>query len=231
MMREIRQLTHDDMLETARIMGEAYPAFNMFSPDDLEKAADRMDKMAQDEAISFYGLFMDEQLVGVMRLYDYQMKLLSAELLCGGIGGVAVDLRHKKKKVAFDMLQFFLRHYRDKGATVAALYPFRPDFYRQMGFGLGTKMNRYAFKPAELPNGRRDGVSFLGVADKEEIRDCYNRQRAQTNGLFALLENDFGSLFRSHKHYVVGYREDGVLRSYMIYYFHRNSQDTFLSNV
>lgn len=35
---------------------------------------------------------------------------------------------------------FYLRHYRERGTPLTALYPFRPDFYRSMGFGFGTKV-------------------------------------------------------------------------------------------
>ena len=86
-----------------------------------------------------------------MRLFDFRMTLHETAVSIGGVGGVAVDLAHKKQKVARDMILFFLRHYREKGAALTTLHPFRPDFYRQMGFGHGTKMNQYRVKPASLP--------------------------------------------------------------------------------
>jgi predicted acetyltransferase len=43
-----------------------------------------------------------------MRLYDFTMKLLSTRTLVGGLGSVAVDLLHKKEKVARDMILRFM---------------------------------------------------------------------------------------------------------------------------
>jgi predicted acetyltransferase len=46
----------------------------------------------------------------------------------GGIGNVAVDLRRKKEHIAKDMMEYIHKHYRDSGAPMALLWPFRPDF-------------------------------------------------------------------------------------------------------
>ena len=46
-----------------------------------------------------FGLFEDGQMRGIMRWYDFTMNFFGAQTLVGGIGGVAVDLLHKKEKV------------------------------------------------------------------------------------------------------------------------------------
>jgi predicted acetyltransferase len=58
------------------------------------------------------------------------------------------------------MMLYFLRHYREQGAPLVALYPFRPDFYRQMGFGYGTKMDQHRVKPSALPRGPSKSLSI-----------------------------------------------------------------------
>ena len=97
---------------------------------------------------------------------------------------VGVDLAHKKAGVARDLIAAYLAHYRERGATMAILHPFRPDFYRRMGFGYGAKMHQYRLAPATLPaGGARDRVRDLGPADADALIACYDRVQARTNGL------------------------------------------------
>lgn len=153
-MREIRALADGDWAEAARIQAEAYPGVGIVTAADRERAQQNMIDWNERPTVSFYGLFEEEKLLGMMRLHDFQMRLLSTRALTGGVGGVAVALRHKKEKVGRDLLLYFLRHYRQQGACLTALYPFRPDFYKQMGFGFGGKLNRYEIDPKQLPHGR-----------------------------------------------------------------------------
>ena len=44
-------------------------------------------------------------------------------------------------------MEYHHKHYRVSGAPMALLWPFQPDFYRNMGYGYGRKMNKYAMKP------------------------------------------------------------------------------------
>jgi len=52
--------------------------------------------------VHFYGYYNDKnELVGGMRIHDYQMYFNNRKKLrAGGIGLVAVDLLHKKEKIA-----------------------------------------------------------------------------------------------------------------------------------
>jgi len=89
------------------------------------------------------------------------MNLLSTKIPAGGIGFVGVHLLHKKEKVAKEILTYFIDHYKNLGASMALLYPFRPDFYKKMGFGFGTSMNQYKVKPSNLPKGNsKANISF-----------------------------------------------------------------------
>jgi len=166
-----------------------------------------------------------------MRLYDFTMQLLSTKTLVGGVGGVAVDLARKKEKVAYEMLQFFVRHYRKKGACLTALYPFRPDFYKQMGFGYGRKLQQYRIHPSDLPKGpSKANVSLLTSRDRYAFNACYQRVLSQTNGL---LENSpylLDSIFTNEQLLVAGYWAGDDLQGYVIFQFETGRHKSFLSN-
>ncbi len=129
------------------------------------------------------------------------------------------------------MIRYFLDYYRQKGAGLVALYPFRPDFYHRMGFGYGVKMNRYSFRPEALPNaGRGATVDFLGQAHREEIAACYERYLERTNGLIAMPSYLLDALLNDTSSRIVGYREDGRLRGYAVFRFEPAPGDNWLVN-
>ncbi len=230
-MRSIREVQENELDELARITIEAFPGMKVDTPEARQRMMERLHKVRQEPIVHFFGAYEDETMVGVMRCYDFTMKVHETRTLVGGLGGVAVDLRHKKEHVAADMVRFYLNFYRQKGAALVALYPFRPDFYYRMGFGYGVKMNRYSFAPDALPaGGQRTTVETLTVADKAELAACYDRFLERTNGLIALPPHVLDALFTDPASHIVGYRQDGQLRGYLIFRFEAAPGNNWLLN-
>lgn len=229
-MSEMRPIPENDLTQFAWIVANAYPAFDLHSDEQIQRFVQRMaDGLKNDPLALPYGLYRDGRLLGGMRLFDFSMNMFGTMIPVGGVGLVAVDLAHKKQKVAKEMIDFFLRHYRQRGAPLAALYPFRPDFYRQMGFGYGTKMHQYRVHPSALPaGGARERVRFLTQDDKPALADCYARYVAQTHGMMAKREAEVNALFDTAENRIVGYEQDGVLRGYMVFQFKKGK--TFVQN-
>jgi predicted acetyltransferase len=99
-----------------------------------------------------------------------------------------------------------------------------------MGFGYGVKLNRYSFRPDALPAGGSNGVDYLTVADKEELAACYDRLVARSNGLLELPPHVLDALFTDPSHHIVGYREAGQLRGYLIFRFEPAPGENWLLN-
>ena len=227
-MRDIRPLQDDDWAETARIKAEAYPGTGVA---DLERRQKNMIAHNKRPNVTYYGLFEAGKLLGAMTLYDFQMQLLSTQALAGGVGSVAVALQHKKEKVARDMMRYFLRHYRQRGACMTALYPFRPDFYKQMGFGFGGKLNQYIFDPKQLPHGRSKAhLTPLTQSDLQALHDCHHRYWQRTNGLFQRTLLEWEDTLKRKGWHSLGYKKEGQLLGYLLYSFQKGSSDNFLDN-
>lgn len=235
-MRSIRPLVQENYLEFAAITADAYPGIKIKTEEDKERLAQRAAQMSQDATIHFYGLFeesdtLDERLLGVMRLHDFTMQLLSTKTMVGGMGGLAVALLHKKEKIARDMVLFFLHHFRSRNACLASLYPFRPDFYKRMGFGLGAKMNQYRLKPDRFPKGpSKTHLTYLTPADKAAVNDCYNRFAESTNGLFLKNEFALANLFASPAAKIVAYKQEAVVQGYVVFTLNPIDEGNFLRN-
>ncbi len=235
-MSEIRILSPDEFDAMARIFANAYPGLKIVSLEERERLKERMLKVHQEEpAIDFYGLFRDGQLLGIMCFYDFSMNFLGARILAGGVGQVAVDLAHKKEHVAKEMMAYFLRHYRERGAPLVALYPFRPDFYRNMGFGYGTKMNQYCVKPSALPRSPSRArwpstacIRYLTEEDKQALLDCHHRFVDRTHGMIEKTGREIKRLFGNPQHRIVGYEADGQIQGYLVFTFDQG--ETFILN-
>lgn len=230
-MDEIRQLSEGELASFARIVAFAYPGIGLHSEEDIERFAQRLAWLAEDPALHFWGLFRDGALLGAMRLHDFTMNLLGTRAAVGGVGLVGVDFAHKQEHVARDLIAFFLRRCRDAGLPLATLYPFRPDFYKVMGFGYGTKMSRYRARPASLPGGgARERVGFLGRADKAAVRACYDRYLSRTHGMIERGERGFERMFDYAESRIVGYREGEEIHGYLRFSFVPARADNYLLN-
>ena len=230
-MRTIREIHEDELDELIRITVEAFPGMKVESRADRDRMRERLAKVMNEPIVHFFGVFEGAAMIGVMRCYDFTMKLRETRALVGGLGGVAVDLRHKKEHVAADMVRFYLDYYRQKGAALTALYPFRPDFYHRMGFGYGVKMNRYSFRPDALPAaGVGAVVDYLTADDRDDLAACYDRFLARTNGLIELSPHMLDALFDDTSARIVGYRQNGALRGYLVFRFEAAPGENWLTN-
>ena len=151
-----------------------------------------------------------------MRWYDYTMNLRGSDVFAGGLGAVAVAFDARRRGVGADLVKGFIAGYRARGATIALLHPFRHDFYRRLGFGYGTKMNRYRFSPRGLPaGGRSDRVPRRAWTAQRRIAGCYERVRARTNGLIVTEAEEFSERLEDVSLRVFAYSDDGgAIRGY-----------------
>lgn len=234
--RDVRPLTASDAAAWTEIIGNAYPVMDLHTTEAREAQAERIRQRFNEPALyaptaRWYGLFEGDTLLGGMRLHDFQMTCFETPLLVGGVGMVAVDLAHKKEHIARDLIAFYLRHYRERGAPLAILYPFRPDFYSAMGFGYGPKMNTYRVAPEALP-ARGDGsrARFLRDEDRASVVDLHNAIAARTHGMIALAPDAAPHYLARPEWRLVGwYGPDGALRGYLAFSFELpNSHSNFV---
>jgi predicted acetyltransferase len=230
-MSEIRELTQAELPAFIAVAANAYPDFPMRTEEERRRVIERFTAQIAVGDTSVHGLVRDGALLGGMKLYDFTMNIHGTQLLTGGVGFVAVDLLHKKEHVAKELIEYFLRYYRDRGAVLTELYPFRPDFYRQMGFGYGTQMSEYPVTPASLPKGpSKAHIAYLTTEDKDALAACYNRLQVRTHGMIAVSPGDYTRWLENPEVRVVGYKRDGHISGYLVFTFKQTREDTFMVN-
>lgn len=227
----IRKLAEEqEFIAFSSIVADAYPGFKVETEEQRKKNVENLMKVQRERPnIHIYGIFEGEQILGGMRFHDFTMNLLSTKIKAGGIGLVAVDFLHKKEKIAKNIIEGFINHYLNEGVSMVLLYPFRPDFYKRMGFGFGTSMSQYRVKPANLPKGSsKSNISFKSEAEANQLLECYTRIYEKTNGLIEKYETDFKLLFQNPKNKVVAFTKDNITEGYIIYQF--KTDDTNVLN-
>lgn len=216
----VKLLADADFPAYVDILARSYPAMGLTTAEQKEqRTAAMLDRQHNEPGATAYGVYRDEILRGGMMCYDFTMQLFAERVLCGGVGAVAVDMLHKKQGIARDLITAFIQHYDEQGAPLVALHPFRPDFYKQMGFGHSTKKARYRITPTALPRGAsRAHLRYLGLDDEALVREFHDRYMSQTHGMFALRDLDVRDrLLANGSLNVVGFvDEGGILQGYMV---------------
>ncbi len=230
-MVEIRKLSSRDIDEFVRIVADAYPGFKITTDKERKRVCQRIARIQkQDPTVDFYGLFRNNKLLGGMRMHNFTMNMFSHLIKVGGVGLVAVDLLHKREHVGKELIEYFLKYYHKRGTCLAALYPFRPDFYRKMGFGYGTKLSQYRIKPANLPKGSsKEHVVFLNKTDKTKIIACYNRFFEKTHGMMKITNSEMGWLNGPGTR-AIGYLDRGKILGYLVFVFKPAKTDNWILN-
>lgn len=219
-MSVINLIPTSDLDAFSRIVANAYPDSGLTTEEERQTFVQRLTEAQQnDDTINVYGLYRNDALIGGMRLLDFNANILGTKMLIGGLGLVCVDLLHKKEKVAKEMVEFFVRHYRERGVSLTSLYPFRPDFYKQMGFGYGTKLSRYRLKPAHVLRGSKQHVSLLSKDDQQALADCYQRFADQHHGMIDRPLSLFETMLSNRDVRIVGYRDGAAIRGYLSFKF------------
>ena len=232
-MSDIRVIGEAERGEFVRIFADAYPGMGVVSPEQRDKCKDRLGRLFEDPRVVEYGLFRDNKMVGIMLHWDFTMNLFGHEVLTGGVGDVAVDLTHKKEHIARELIEFYLEHYHARGAPVAVLWPFRPYFYRQMGFGYGTKINQYRIAPKDLPGSeQRKKVRYLTVDDAPRMNACYNRSAEKVTGMIQQLDIFWQRWFWDYPRFrFVGFESDGRLEGFLKFEFVTRKNGSFIRKV
>ena len=199
-----------------RLFGEAYPIMSLTSADAVNRAADRITAALDEPGTRYVVAERDGAVVGAMRLYDYTMNVRGRDALAGGVGSVAVALAHKRRGVARALIAWYLDHYRSRAAALAILHPFRPDFYRALGFGYGTPTYRYGFRPASLRDGGARGtVRTLREGDVDAMLACAARVHATQNGDIARRRETLVRALADPSVRYAGVDDGGELRAFL----------------
>jgi predicted acetyltransferase len=232
-LEEVKIIAESDYDKFVEITINAYPAeFQNASFEDIQNLKERFLKANKENLeIKSYGLYRESELLGVMRVFEFEMNYRSEIIKTWGIGMVAVDFIHKKEKVAKGLLMKYHNLLKENNVSVSILYPFRSDFYKQMGYGYGHPMSLYYFKPSSFPtNASKSNIGFLTKKHIPNMLKCYNFYAKSTHGMILRKEKFYERFFSSPKTKIVGFKSQEGIDGYLIFQFKKIKEDNFLLN-
>ncbi len=130
-----------------------------------------------------------------------------------GVASVASDPSARRRGLVRELMHRLLRHMREEGCAVSALYPFRPSFYARFGF-VGIPRHRTAsFAPEGLDHlGRVElpgAVERLPMAEAFADYDAFTRRLVGERHGFAVFDEVRAAEFRDDKFWVAIARSGG----------------------
>ena len=184
MAREIRKLTAADIESYLEVYLNAYPAFKALDEECTENFRQKfLFQLREDKDVEAVGLFDDGVLLATMKIVKFDMNLYGKMQRAYGLMSLAVHPLHKKKGAALEMVRYIEAYTREHGGLVLLLLPFRFDFYKNMGYGYGTRLDEYTIRTSGLPVLRdMSGLSMLGQEDVDEVLACYRSFAERNHG-------------------------------------------------
>jgi predicted acetyltransferase len=229
---KLRVLQPDDIDDLIALYRSAFPGEDP-SADERERLRLRLASRMDQPEVSMVGLHRDGRLACAMRVNRYRMTFGAVQVPLHGLGAVAVDLAHKKEKLGKMMVEEFLAMCAAEGAALAALYPFRADFYKRMGFGMGSKKSLYSLPPSAFPppdGSPRVKLRRAGPADDRALCACYNRFAARRHGMFERSARDFEGLLGGEDRHAFVHEQEGRVTGYVVFTFRRVNPHNPLTN-
>ncbi len=176
-----------DVRALAVLWSRAFP--DRRTPDDRER---------QLRAGAGYGGLEDSwvvkrrgRLLAACRLHSLHEYLTGVAVPMMGLAAVAVAPEARRKGLGAALCRNAIRIARERGDVVSVLYPFRPGFYRRLGWGYVGRLHAHRFAPAQLVVDRDAAAAVRPAesADRHALQSCYARVARASHGPIARSEN------------------------------------------
>ncbi len=129
------------------------------------------------------------RIVGGYAYFTFVATLCGRGWPASGLGMVATALDRKKQRVALAVVLDYLKRSRHDSIPLSFLYPFRHDFYADMGWASVAETRQHAIPPAALPlYPERAQVRQVREPDWKEL-DRIHRQALGARGALGLSRN------------------------------------------
>jgi predicted acetyltransferase len=151
------------------------------------------------------------RIVGAFRAYKMAESLNGTLLPMMGLAGVAVSPDARRRGIARTMCRHALLHARERGDFVSVLYPFRPDFYHALGWGLVGELHSFRFRPESLRvDDNSLNVRMATLEDQDGMAACYDRIARHSNGPILRSPYAWKSMFMDAATHAIVYEQNGV---------------------
>lgn len=123
------------------------------------------------------------RIVGAFRAYRMTEYLAGRPAPMLGLAGVAVAPSARRRGIGRRLGEAAIRVGRERGDAVSVLYPFRPSFYRALGWGTVGELRAFHFRPDALHDAdERSAVRAATDRELDALLACYDRVASRSHG-------------------------------------------------
>lgn len=154
----IRNLTTDDLDQYNALLRYAFQV----TEEDLRNAGWRDDEIKQSkfpilERADILGCYDGEQLVSQFAVYPLQMNIYGAVYPIGFITSVSTYPEYSGQGIMSKLMRQSLIRMRERGQSLALLYPYSIPLYRKFGWEIISNKISYSVKDYQIPSRRNEG--------------------------------------------------------------------------
>lgn len=220
----LRTGTVEDVPQFARIAAHSFPAVGYSLPEWEEYL--RTDPRGTPEDTFWVGE-EEGRLTAGCRLYRFEQWIGGARLPMMGLGTVAISATDRRRGLAGQLVASGLRHARERGEIVSALYPFRTSFYRRLGYAVAGEVVQYRLPPTAFPDheGRRRVELVESSSARGEIASVYDRWAPGQTGQLVRPPHAWDPVWqRDTRHGALYRNEEDTPTGYLVYRYHTDAQ-------
>jgi predicted acetyltransferase len=222
----VRQAGQRDIRRLAELWAHAFPG---------ERTVEQ--RVAQLEEGGVFGgieqswyLEREGRVAGAFRAYALTQYLHGAPLPMLGLAAVAVAADARRAGIGSRLCAAAVRVGRDRGDVVSVLYPFRPEFYRRLGWGLAGTRHAHRFAPESLPvRVSRPRVHIATAGRLPAIAECYDTVARAAHGLIQRTPAIWRNLLAQPQHHVYALHANEEVRGYMLVSYGRTGSEKELT--
>jgi predicted acetyltransferase len=166
------------------------------------------------------------RIVGAFKAYKMAESINGVLMPMTGLAAVAVSPDGRRRGIGKGMCRYALALARERGDIISVLYPFRPDFYKSLGWGLAGELHSYRFRPEALaPDDHSLSVRLANLADNDAIAACYDRVARRSNGLILRSPYVWKSMFSEPNAHAVVFDRGGIAGYALLVYGRGQSRE------
>jgi predicted acetyltransferase len=214
---DIKVIPKEDFDQFCKIEQAAYAGSFKGTKDERDKL-DIIFKELTAHGIKAIGAYEGDIMMGCMLYYEFDTNFHQQMIRTAGIGSLAVDLLHKKKRVANALIHYSFDLARENKNELYHLYPFSTEFYRNFGFGYGPPMYTYCIAPKDFIDlGDKSLLSYGSESDYDSIIKLHDDLAKKTHGMSCKSYGDRRKIEKMEVGKLVLAKENDDLIGYMIY--------------
>jgi predicted acetyltransferase len=150
-------------------------------------------------------------IAGAFKALRLRQVFSGAALPTLGLAAVAVAPERRRQGLGVHICREAIRIGRERGDVMSTLYPFRPAFYRSLGWGLAGRLHSHLFDPSWLTgHAGREQVRPARADELPAVAACYDEVATASNGMLLRHEALWRQLGDNRSHVFVHPADHGV---------------------